>query len=194
MEHEILNEIGKLSLMKRDFVVEAIDDMIKGMQYEYGSLIEQKNLENSILKSKEESYQKDMASIIGLKNDLLSSIEVETQSHKKTIESLSRKEHENGELKNDIRELQQRLSEVNSIMQALTDELSEKSKENLQLQKLTSTLQAQNDELKEKFERLRGVIEKAPKAYAQALNTTQSDLLARSLQEHRSIDTAGEST
>ena len=194
MEHEknssqlMIMEISKLVSMKRGFLIETLEDLISGMQSEYGSVLNQKEMEIALLRKKEDNYLKDIQGFVDLKNDLLASLEVETKSHKRTLEILSIKDRQSDEHKKEIEHLRQKLSESNAIMDALTAELQNKSEIMRGLQEFNETLKAENDLVKDKYAKMKGFIDKGGAAYSQTLKQAESDRLSRSLGEHKNID------
>ena len=175
------DQISKLLDAKKAFAISAIDELVREIKYEYDSILGQRETELRHLKGLEGEYAKEVKHLTARKNEILSSLEIETQSHKKTITHLIQKDKEIGDLIRQNEELLNTIRHLNSKADALSDEVGKRSLTILELNEEAQVLRVENSELKEKADRLKSYTEKSSSVYANAQKIAENELLTRSL-------------
>jgi len=178
---DLRDQISKLLDAKKSFAISAIDELVREIKHEYDSILGQRENELRQLKGIEGEYTKEVEHLTARKNEILHSLEIETQSHKKTITHLIQKDKEISELIRQNEELLNTVKHLNAKADALSDELGKRSLSILELNEETEKLRVENTELREKADRLKSYTEKGSSVYANAQKIAESEILTRTL-------------
>jgi regulator of replication initiation timing len=175
------DQISKLLDAKKAFAISAIDELVREIKYEYDSILGQRETELRHLKGLEVEYAKEIKHLTSRKNEILSSLEIETQSHKKTISHLIQKDKEIGDLIRQNEELLNTVRHLNTKADALSDEIGKRSLSILELNEEAQALRVENSELKDRADRAKSYAEKGSSVYANAQKIVEKELITRTL-------------
>ena len=175
------DQIANILEAKKVFAISAIDELVSDIKKEYESVLGQRESEMRLLKTEEIEYTREIEHLINRKNEILHSLEIETQSHKKTIANLISKDREIGELTKAIEELKEKYRQEIRKSEALGDELAIRSLLIMELKEELDRIKQQNDGLKDKADRLKSYTQKGSDAYAKAQKIAENELLTKAL-------------
>lgn len=175
------DQIANMLEAKKMFAISAIDELVSEIKNEYEGVLAQRESELRLLKAQEIEYTREIEHLINRKNEILHSLEIETQSHKKTISNLILKDKEISELTKALEELKEKYRDETQKTEALSDELAVRSLLIMELKEELDRLKSDNVELKDKAERLKTYTQKGSQAYAQAQKMASDEILTKTL-------------
>ena len=175
------DQIANILEAKKLFAVSAIDELVNDIKKEYEGVLGQRESEMRLLKTEEIEYTREIEHLINRKNEILHSLEIETQSHKKTIANLISKDREIGELTKALEELKEKYRQEIKKSEALSDELANRSLLIMNMKEEMDRIKQQNDGLKDKADRLKSYTQKGSDAYANAQKIAENELLTKAL-------------
>ncbi len=144
----MLKDISKKLTMKKTFFVTQLEGFFNAVSQEYQELIQEKEVENSLLKEQNNELQKDIKNLVAIKQEMLTKLAIEKKHITTLQDSLEKFQDANDETS------VQKLLEENKILKA----------------KLTTIQghESQDQEiniLKQKVKKLQGIISKGANAY-----------------------------
>ncbi len=159
---QMVKEISKKLTMKKTFFVTQLESFFGTISQEYQEIVNQKEIENSILQEKLNKLELDVKNLVEIKKSLNKSAEIE----KKRLESLQA----------EVEKLRQ--SSNNSYNQNLANENRELKKQ----------LESKDDsselfELKAKIKQLQSFISKGATAYGDNLANQKSEQLIQEISQ-----------
>jgi hypothetical protein len=175
------DQIANILEAKKVFAISAIDELVEDIKKEYEGVLSHRESEMRMLKTQEIEYTREIEHLINRKNEILHSLEIETQSHKKTIANLIQKDKEIGELSRALEELKEKYRSEVEKNEALSDELAVRSLLTLELKEEMDRTRAENEGLKDKADRLKTYTQKGSQAYAKAQKIAEDELLTKTL-------------
>lgn len=175
------DQIYNILQAKKAFAISAIDELVNDVKKEYEGVLAQRESELRLSKTQEIEYAREIEHLINRKNEILHSLEIETQSHKKTITNLIAKDKEIGELQRTLDDLKERYKLELQKNEALSDELAIRSLLIIELKEDFDKIKQENDTLKDKADRLKTYTQKGSQAYAKAQQIAENEILTKTL-------------
>jgi|GEM_PF-4315917 len=175
------DQIANILEAKKVFAFSAIEELVNEIKKEYEGVLAQRESELRLLKTQGTEYNREVEHLINRKNEILHSLEIETQSHKKTISNLILKDKEIGELSKKLEELKEKHKDEIKKNEALGDELAKRTLLIVELKEEMERLRNENGSLKDKAERLKTYTQKGSQVYAKAQQIAGDELLAKTL-------------
>ncbi len=158
----MIREISKKLTMKKTFFVTQLETFFNAISQEYQELLNEKDLENSILTQKLQKCEKDIENLVEIKNKLLKNEELDKSKINSLQEELSRLRQNsdntyNQNLASENRELKKRLESKDDSAELL--------------------------ELRNKVKQLQSFISKGANAYNDNLANQSSEKLIREISD-----------
>ena len=176
------DQIANILEAKKVFAISAIDELVNDIKKEYEGVLGQRESEMRLFKTEEVEYTREIEHLINRKNEILHSLEIETQSHKKTITNLISKDREISELTKSIEEIKEKYRQEINKSEALSDELANRSLLIMELKEELDRMKEQNNGLKDKADRFKTYTQKGSEVYAKVQQIAESELLNKSIE------------
>jgi hypothetical protein len=177
------DQISNILQAKKVFAISAIDELVNDIKREYESVLSQRESELRLSKTQEMEYTREIEHLVNRKNEILHSLEIETQSHKKTITNLIAKDKEISELSRANEELREKYKDEVAKNEAISDELAKRSLLIIELKEEMDKLKGDNSSLKDKADRLKTYTQKGSQAYANAQQIAENELLTKTIMQ-----------
>lgn len=175
------DQIANILEAKKQFAFSAVEELVSDIKKEYEGVLSQRESELRLSKNQEMEFSREIEHLINRKNEILHSLEIETQSHKKTIANLISKDKEIGELIRNNEEIREKQKEEIAKNEALSDELAKRSLLIIELKEELDRLRSENETLKDKADRLKSYTQKGSMAYANAQHMAENEIMTKTI-------------
>lgn len=148
----------------------AIEDYAASLRSVYSNALSEFEKQNMLLISQEADFAREIKYLTGANSDLLKSLEIETEDHKRSISYLQLRNAENEGLKKELDYSRKKNADLMDMVESLTQEIGQKTLSLNELQEKIAKLEVENETLAIKAQKLKEYVGKSASAYAQFSN------------------------
>ncbi|MEY4505032.1 MAG: hypothetical protein RL154_1329 [Pseudomonadota bacterium] len=174
----LAQEIAQHVENKKLATFQAIDDFAYSLRSVYVDALTELEKQNLELVAAEADYAREIRHLMSANSDLLKSLEIETEDHKKSIANLQQRTAEIDGLKKELEYNRKKTVDLMDMLESLTQEVGQKKLLLDSLQEKLEKLESENEILTSKAQKFKDYVGKSASAYSQFAN---DDMLRRRL-------------